>query len=93
MPGSSAPGASEVGSPVPRAASNATQRTNEVSNAKKSRGTLQEVFGSFGNEPMQSCSVRRVVLSLASLVSSASSVYSFPSDSFDHRNFISCKYM
>ena len=43
-------------------------------------------FGSFGNDPMQSCSVRRVVLSLAS-------VYSSPSDSFDHRNFISCKDM
>ena len=48
------------------------------------------VFGSFGNEPMQSCSVRRVVLLS---VSSASSVYSSPSDSFDHRNLISCKYM
>ena len=60
------------------------------------------LFGSFGNEPMQSCSVRRVSLSLSSSsVSSASvssvsvsaSVYSPPSDSFDHRNFISCKYM
>ena len=58
------------------------------------------IIGSFGNEPMQSCSVRRVSLLLSSLsvlsvsVSSASaSVYSPPSDSFDHRNFISCKYM
>ena len=60
------------------------------------------LFGSFGNEPMQSCSARRVSLSLSSSsvssvsVSSAlasASVYSPPSDSFDHRNFISCKYM
>ena len=58
------------------------------------------LFGSFGNEPMQSCSVHHVSLSLSSSsVSSASmslasaSVYSPPSDSFDHRNFISCKYM
>ena len=51
-------------------------------------------FGSFGNEPMQSCSVRRVSLSSSASVSSASaSVYSPPSDRFDHRNFISCKYM
>ena len=53
---------------------------------------LNILFGSFGNEPMQSCFVWRVVLSLASSVS-ASSVYSCPSDSFDHRNFISCQYM
>ena len=58
------------------------------------------LFGSFGNEPMQSCSVRRVSLSLssssvssASVLSALASVYSPPSDSFDHRNFISCKYM
>ena len=50
------------------------------------------IIASFGNEPMQSCSVRCVVLSLLAL-SSASSVYSSPSDSFDYRNFISCKYM
>ena len=48
---------------------------------------LCELFDSFGNEPMQSCSVHHVVLSSAS-----ASVYP-PSDSFDHRNFISCKYM
>ena len=42
------------------------------------------LFGSFGNEPMQSCSVHHV-----SLLSSAS-VYSHPSDSFDLRTFISC---
>ena len=48
------------------------------------------VFGSFGNEPMQSYSVHHVVLSSVSL---ASSVYSSPSDSFDHRNFVSCIYM
>ena len=45
------------------------------------------LFGSFGNEPMQSCSVRRVSLS------ASASVYSPPSDSFDHRSFISYKYM
>ena len=50
------------------------------------------LFGSFGNEPMQSCSVHRVSLSL-SLSSASVSVYSPPSDSFDNRNFISCKYM
>ena len=50
------------------------------------------VFGSFGNEPMQSCSVRRVSLSSVSASSSAS-VYSPPSDRFDHRSFISYKYM
>ena len=43
---------------------------------------LSQVFGSFGNEPMQSCSVRRVSLS------SSASVYSPPSDRFDHRSFI-----
>ena len=37
-------------------------------------------FGSFGNEPMQSCSVRRVSLSSSS---SSASVYSPPSDRFD----------
>ena len=53
------------------------------------------VFGSFGNEPMQSCSVRCVVLSsvASALASSVASVYSPPSNSFDHRNFMSCKYM
>ena len=40
---------------------------------------------------MQSCSVRRVSLSSAS--SSSASVYRCPSDSFDYRNFISCRYM
>ena len=57
---------------------------------------VHKVFGSFGNEPMQSCSVRRVVVlsvSSALALASVSSVYSSPSDSFDHRNFISCKYM
>ena len=61
---------------------------------------LDMVFGSFGNEPMQSCSVRRVSLSLSSssvsVLSSSSvsvSVYSPPSDRFDHRSFISYKYM
>ena len=39
-------------------------------------------IGSFGNEPMQSCSVHCVSLLLAS-------VYSPPSDRFDHRSFIS----
>ena len=54
------------------------------------------IFGSFGNEPMQSCSVRRVSLSLsssASLALALASVYSPPSDRFDHRSFISYKYM
>ena len=58
------------------------------------------IFGSFGNEPMQSCSVRRVSLSLSSSSSSVSSsssalasVYSPPSDRFDHRSFISYKCM
>ena len=53
------------------------------------------VFGSFGNEPMQSCSVHHVSLSLSSvsLASALASVYSPPSDSFDHRSFISYKYM
>ena len=52
-------------------------------------------FGSFGYEPMQSCSVRHVSsLSLSLSLSSASvSVYSPPSDRFDHRSFISYKYM
>ena len=50
------------------------------------------VFDSFGNEPMQSCSVRRVLLSSLALSASAS-VYSPPSDRFDHRSFISYKYM
>ena len=51
------------------------------------------IFGSFGNEPMQSCSVRRVSLSLSSSASVSVSVYSPPSDRFDHRSFISYKYM
>ena len=55
------------------------------------------LFGSFGNEPMQSCSVRRVSLSLSSALASLASlsayVYSPPSDRFDHRSFISYKYM
>ena len=52
------------------------------------------LFGSFGNEPMQSCSVRHVVLSLVSVLASlVLFVYSSPSDSFNHRNFISCQYM
>ena len=46
------------------------------------------LFGSFGNEPMESCSVHRVVV-----LSVSASVYSPPSDSFNHRNFLSCKYM
>ena len=54
---------------------------------------LFDLFGSFGNEPMQSCSVRSVSLSLSSLVSASASVYSPPSDRFDHRSFISYKYM
>ena len=45
-------------------------------------------FGSFGNEPMQSCSVCHVVLSVSLASALASSVYSSPSDSFDHRNYI-----
>ena len=57
-------------------------------------------FGSFGNEPMQSCSVHRVSL-LLSLAWASSvmallalvSVYSPPSDRFDHRSFISYKCM
>ena len=57
-----------------------------------------EVFGSFGNEPMQSCSVHHVSLSLSSSsvslsLSVSASVYSPPSDRFDHRSFISYKYM
>ena len=52
------------------------------------------VFGSFGNEPIQSCSVCHVVLSSSSSVLLLSvPVYSPPSDNFDHRNFISCKHM
>ena len=54
------------------------------------------VFGSFGNEPMQSCSVHHVSLSLSSssaLALVSASVYSPPSDRFDHRSFISYKYM
>ena len=59
---------------------------------------IDTVFGSFGNEPMQSCSVHHVVLSSvlsssSSSSSSVSSVYSPPSDSLDYRNFISYKYM
>ena len=61
---------------------------------------LASLFGSFGNEPMQSCSVRRVSLSsssvssaLASSALASASVYSCPSYSFDYRNFISCRYM
>ena len=50
---------------------------------------FSSLFGSFGNEPMQSCSVRRVSLSLLA----SASVYSPPSDRFDHRSFISYKYM
>ena len=45
-----------------------------------------DLFGSFGNEPMQSCSVGRVSSALMS-------VSSHPSDSFDHRNFISYTYV
>ena len=52
------------------------------------------IFGSFGNEPMQSCSVHRVSLSLSVvLVVAVVSVYSPPSHRFDHRSFISYKYM
>ena len=51
------------------------------------------IFGSFGNEPMQSCSVCHVVLSLVSALASAVSVYSSPSANFNHRNFISWKFM
>ena len=51
------------------------------------------LFDSFGNEPMQSCSVHRVSLSLLSASSALASVYSPPSDRFDHRSFISYKYM
>ena len=50
------------------------------------------VFGSFGNDPIQSYSVCHVVLLLLVLLLLAP-VYSPPSDSFGHRNFISCKYM
>ena len=50
------------------------------------------LFGSFGNKPMQSCSVRCVSLLSSSVLASAS-VYSPPSDRFDHRSFISYKYM
>ena len=46
-------------------------------------------FGSFGNEPMQSCSVHRVSL----LLLASASVYSPPSGRFDHRSFISYTYM
>ena len=60
------------------------------------------LFGSFGNEPMQSCSVCHVSLLLSSssasalasaLVSALACVYSPPSDRFYHRSFISHKYM
>ena len=58
---------------------------------------LNSVFGSFGNEPMQSCSVHHVSLLLvSSVLSSSASVYSCPSGSFDPRNFISadiCTYV
>ena len=53
------------------------------------------IFGSFGNGPMQSCSVYHVLSLLLSSVLSAlvasvlASVYSPPSDRFDHRSFIS----
>ena len=50
------------------------------------------VFGSFGNEPVQSCSVCCVVLSSV-LVLLVVFVYSSPRDSFNHRNSISCKYI
>ena len=49
------------------------------------------LFGSFGNDPMQSCSVHHV--SLSSVSSVLASVYSPPSDRFDHRSVISYKYM
>ena len=60
--------------------------------------TTKGLFGSFSNEPMQSCSVRRVSLSLSSssvsvLSLASASVYSPPSDRFAHRSFISYKYM
>ena len=48
------------------------------------------LFGSLCDEPMQSCSVHCVVLSVSALLAS---VYSCPSDISDHRNFISCQYM
>ena len=51
------------------------------------------LFGSFGNEPVQSCSVCHVSLSSVASASSSASVYSPPSDRFDHRSFISYKYM
>ena len=59
------------------------------------------LLGSFGNEPMQSCSVHCVSLlllasasvSVSVLASALASVYSPPSDRFDHRSFISYKYM
>ena len=61
------------------------------------------VFGSFGvhaNEPMQLWFVCHVLLSLSLVLSSSSSsslvsssVYSCPSDSIAHRNFISCRNM
>ena len=60
---------------------------------------LSSLFGSFSNEAMQSCFVRRVSLSLSSSSASSSSVlasasvYSPPSDRFDYRSFISYKYM
>ena len=69
-----------------------TLRKCEVQ-TRKAQDTNSFVFGSFGNEPMQSCSVRHVsLLSLASALALAS-VYSPPSDRFDHRSFISYKYM
>ena len=59
------------------------------------------IFGSFGNEPMQSWFVHHVSLASSSLLSSSASlslslvlsVYSSPTNSFDHRNSISCKYI
>ena len=53
-------------------------------------GINNYLFSSFGNELMESCSVWCV--SLASSAS-MSSVYSCPSQSFDHRDFIFYKYM
>ena len=60
--------------------------------------TLLSIFGSFGihaNEPVQPWFVCHVSLSSSSSSLSllVSSVYSCPSESINHRNFIFCKYM
>ena len=59
---------------------------------RRSAKFVIHIFGSFGKEPMQSCFVWHVSLSLALFISVSmcmSCVHSCPSDSFDYRSFIS----